>query len=78
MLIEHRGRVVHLRATILALVCNKPLDRGAHPSGFLRAVGLELSNPPVFVSILVVAELIYRFLWPMTFVLEIGGKTDLQ
>ena len=76
--VEHRGGVVDLRAAVFAFVGDQALDRGAHPSGLLRAVGFEFRDPPILVGILVVAELVYGFLRPVAFVCGVSGEAYLQ
>ncbi len=71
--IEHRGSVVDYGAPILALIGDKALDRGTHPGGFLRTIRLQRSNPPIFVGILVIIELLCGLLRPVPLVLHIGG-----
>ena len=76
--VEHGGGVVNLGTTFRAFVGDKSLDRGTHPGRFGGAIGLQLGNPPVFIGVVIVSKLIDRFLWPMAFVLDIGGEADLE
>lgn len=78
MFVEHRGGVVDFRAAVFALVGDEALDGGAHPCGFLRTVGLQLGDPPIFVGIFVVAKFIDRHLRPMAFVLCIRSQAELE
>lgn len=78
MLVEHRGSIVHLGTTFRTFICDKTLDCGTHPSRFSGTIGLQLGNPPVFIGIFVVSQLVCRLLWPVAFILDIGGETDLE
>jgi len=78
VLVEHRRHVVDFWAPLLALVRNKSSDRGAHPSGFLGAIGSQLGDPPIFIGVFIVAKLVCRFLRPVAFVLCVTCQADLQ